>query len=45
MRDNGDLIAHSITQIINELHHIRVFTERWSVDQRWSQMLTRLLRE
>ncbi len=38
----ANLIAHAVTQISNELHHIRVITERWSVNQRWTLLLTRL---
>ena len=28
----------------DEEHHIRAITERWSVEQRWALLLTRLLR-
>lgn len=44
LHEKGDLIAHAVTQISNELHHIRAITERWTVDQRWTLLLTRLLR-
>jgi hypothetical protein len=44
MHDKGDLIAHAVTQISSELHHIRAITEQWTVDQRWTLLLTRLLR-
>lgn len=44
LHEKGDLIAQAVTQISNELHHIHAITERWGVDQRWSLLLTRLLR-
>jgi hypothetical protein len=44
LHEKSDLIAHAVTRISNELHHIRAITERWSVDQRWTLLLTRLLR-
>lgn len=44
LHEKGDLIAQAVTQISKELHQIRVTTERWSVDQRWTLLLTRLLR-
>lgn len=37
-------IAVAVTRISKELHHIRAITERWSPDQRWALLLTRLLR-
>jgi hypothetical protein len=44
LHEKGNLIAYAVTCISNELHHIRSITERWSVDQRWTLLLTRLLR-
>jgi hypothetical protein len=44
LHEKGDLIAQAVTRISNELHRIRAITERWSVDQRWTLLLTRLLR-
>lgn len=44
LHEKGDHIARAVTRISNELHHIRAITERWSVDQRWTLLLTRLLR-
>ena len=44
LHNKGDLIAQAVTRISNELHHIRTITERWSVNQRWTLLLTRLLR-
>lgn len=44
LHEKGDRIAHAVTRISNELHHIRSITERWSVEQRWTLLLTRLLR-
>jgi hypothetical protein len=40
----ANLVARIVTQISKELHQIRAITERWSVDQRWTLLLTRLLR-
>ena len=44
LHEKGDLIAHAVTLISKELHSIRAITERWSVSQRWTLLLTRLLR-
>ena len=44
LHEKGDPIAQAVTQISTELHQIRAITERWSVDQRWMLLLTRLLR-
>ena len=38
------IIANAVTQISNEIAHIVSITERWSVPQRWSLLLTRILR-
>ena len=44
LHEKGDPIAQAVTQISKELPQIRAITERWSVDQRWKLLLTRLLR-
>lgn len=44
VHEKGDLIAHAVTLISKELHSIRAITERWSASQRWTLLLTRLLR-
>ena len=44
LHEKGDLIAQAVTRVSNELHGIRAITERWSVEQRWTLLLTRLLR-
>lgn len=44
VHEKGDLIAQAVTQISKELHQIHAITERWNVDQRWTLLLTRLLR-
>ena len=44
MHEKGDLIATAVTLISKELHGIRLITEQWSVSQRWTLLLTRLLR-
>ncbi len=42
--EKGDHIAQAVTRISKELHQIRATSERWTVIQRWTQLLTRLLR-
>lgn len=42
--ERGDFIAHAVTLISKELQDIRVITERWTVTQRWTLLLTRVLR-
>jgi hypothetical protein len=44
LHEKGELIAQAVTRISNELHRIRAITERWTVEQRWTLLLTRLLR-
>ncbi len=44
VHEKGDLIAHAVTLISKELHSIRAIAERWSASQRWTLLLTRLLR-
>ena len=44
LHEKGDLIAQAVTRTSNELHHIRAITERWTVGQRWTLLLTRVLR-
>jgi hypothetical protein len=44
LHEKGDLIARAIRQISGEIGQIRAITERWSVEQRWTLLLTRLLR-
>ena len=44
VHEKGSVIAHAVTRISNELRRILSITERWSVHQRWSLLLTRLLR-
>jgi hypothetical protein len=44
LHEKGDLIAHAVTRTSNELHRIRSVTERWTAEQRWTLLLTRLLR-
>ena len=44
LHEKGDLIAQAVTQISKELHQIRTITERWNEAQRWTLLLTRLLR-
>ena len=44
LHEKGDLVARAIRQISGEIGQIRAITERWSVEQRWTLLLTRLLR-
>ena len=44
LHEKGDVIAKAVAQISKELHEIHAITERWTVDQRWALLLTRLLR-
>jgi hypothetical protein len=44
LHEKGDLIAQAVTRTSNELHRIRAITERWTVEQRWTLLLNRLLR-
>ena len=44
LHEKGDLVARAIRQISGEIGQIRAITERWSVGQRWTLLLTRLLR-
>ena len=44
LHEKGDVIAQAVSRISHELHQIHAITERWSIDQRWTLLLTRLLR-
>ena len=44
LHGKGDVIAQAIAAISNGLCRIRAITERWSAQQRWTLLLTRLLR-
>ena len=44
LHEKGDVIAQAVTLISNELQRIGRITERWSDEQRWTLLLTRLLR-
>lgn len=44
LHEKGGLIAQAVKQTSNELHHIHSITERWTVEQRWTLLLTRVLR-
>ena len=44
LHERGGLIAQAVTFISKELQDIRVITKRWSVIQRWTLHLTRVLR-
>ena len=44
LHEKGDVIARAVTLISNELQRIGRITERWSDEQRWTLLLTRLLR-
>jgi ribosomal protein S7 len=40
----SSLIAHAFTSTSNESQQIRATTERWTIEQRWTLFLTRVLR-
>ena len=42
--EKGEVIAQAITAISKELHRIRAITEQWTVIEKWSLILTRVLR-
>jgi hypothetical protein len=44
LHEKGDVIAQAVTLISKQLHEMRLITERWTNGQRWSLLLTRLLR-
>lgn len=44
LHEKGDLLAQAIRAISGEIGRIRAITERWTVEQRWALLLTRLLR-
>ena len=44
LHEKGDLIAQAVTQISKEIQQMCAITERWTADQRWTLLLTRLLR-
>ncbi len=44
LHEKGDLVAQAVMRTSNELHQIRAITERWTVEQRWTLLLIRVLR-
>jgi hypothetical protein len=44
LHEKGSHIANAVTLISKELRQIHAITERWSAQQRWTLLLTRLLR-
>ena len=44
LHEKGADIARAIQLISGEIGQIRAITERWTIVQRWSLLLTRLLR-
>ena len=44
LHEKGDVVARAIAAISNELCFIHGITERWTVEPRWTLLLTRLLR-
>lgn len=44
LHENGERIAQAVTLISKELQAIMSITERWTILQRWTLLLTRLLR-
>ncbi len=44
LHEKGEVIARAVTEISSQLQTIMRITERWTIDQRWALLLTRLLR-
>jgi len=44
LHEKGDLIAQAVTQISKEIQQMCAITERGTAEQRWTLLLTRLLR-
>lgn len=44
VHDGAEVIAAAVTAVSKELQKIAAITERWTVSQRWSLLLTRILR-
>lgn len=44
VHEKGEQIALLVTRTSRQLHHMRAITERWSAEQKWTLLLTRLLR-
>jgi len=44
LHEKGEVLAQAIRQISGEIGQIRTITERWTLEQRWTVLLTRLLR-
>ena len=44
LHEKGDIIARAVTLISSQLHAMMSIAERWTIEQRWAFLLTRLLR-
>ena len=44
LHEKGDVIVQAVTLISNELHRMLAIAERWEPYQRWTFLLTRVLR-
>ena len=44
LHENSEQIAELVSHTSKQLHHMKAITERWSAEQKWSLLLTRLLR-
>lgn len=44
VHEKKDIIEKLVEQTSRQLHQIKLITERWSADEKWSLLLTRLLR-
>ena len=44
VHEGAEVIATAVTLVSNELQKIMAITERWTIAQRWSLILTRILR-
>ena len=44
VHEKGDVIAVLVGRTSRQLHQMKLITERWSAEEKWSLLLTRLLR-
>ncbi|WP_049975500.1 hypothetical protein [Chthoniobacter flavus] len=42
--ENREALVQSIAQVSNTLHRFHIITERWTIDQRWTLLLTHIFR-
>ena len=42
--ENSDAIVKAITLVSNTLHRLNAIAERWTIEQRWTLLLTHIFR-